>query len=73
MPIVDCFNSLKGRGVALPEGFKTVADLSPADHLAMQAALQPHVDSAISKTINCPQDISFENSDRSMERPIASG
>ena len=26
----------------------------------MQAALQRHVDSAISKTINCPEDISFE-------------
>ena len=26
----------------------------------MQAALQPHVDSSISKTINCPEDISFE-------------
>ena len=26
----------------------------------MQAALQPYVDSAISKTINCPEDISFE-------------
>ncbi len=25
----------------------------------MQAALQPYVDSAISKTINCPEDISF--------------
>jgi ribonucleoside-diphosphate reductase alpha chain len=33
------------------------AGLTPLDHLAMQAALQPHVDSAISKTINCPADI----------------
>lgn len=36
----------------------TAAELTPTDHLAMQAALQPHVDSAISKTINCPADIS---------------
>lgn len=42
----------KGSGAWL-----TVAELTPRDHLAMQAALQPHVDSAISKTINCPQDI----------------
>ena len=26
----------------------------------MQAALQAHVDSSISKTINCPADMSFE-------------
>ncbi|MEK7679627.1 MAG: hypothetical protein AAB356_05485 [Deltaproteobacteria bacterium] len=26
----------------------------------MQAALQPHVDSAISKTVNVPQDYGFE-------------
>ena len=36
------------------------ADLDPAEHLARQAALQPFVDSAISKTINCPEQISFE-------------
>jgi ribonucleoside-diphosphate reductase alpha chain len=34
--------------------------LNPNDHLAMQSALQPHVDSAISKTINCPEDIASE-------------
>ena len=27
----------------------------------MQAALQPHVDAAISKTINCAADIAFED------------
>ena len=34
--------------------------MSPRAHLEMQAALQAHVDSSISKTINCPADISFE-------------
>ncbi|MEZ5897915.1 MAG: adenosylcobalamin-dependent ribonucleoside-diphosphate reductase [Hyphomicrobiaceae bacterium] len=44
----------------LPDVFVRAGDLSPAEHLAMQAALQPFVDSAISKTINCPQDMTFE-------------
>ena len=43
----------------LPESFVTVNDLQPADHLAMQAALQPQVDSSISKTINVPADLPF--------------
>ena len=45
----------------LPDVFVTVEDLHWRDHLRMQAALQQHVDSAISKTINLPQDIPFED------------
>ena len=44
----------------LPDAFVTAADLSPADHVAMQAAAQDWVDSSISKTINVPADIPFE-------------
>ena len=44
---------------ALPAAFVSVDHLSPGEHLAMQAAAQPHVDSAISKTINCPADIAY--------------
>jgi ribonucleoside-diphosphate reductase alpha chain len=44
----------------LTDSFVTVQDLTPEDHLTMQAALQTHVDSAISKTVNCPEDMSFE-------------
>lgn len=46
---------------ALPEAFVTTNDLTPGEHLAMQAAVQAHVDSSISKTINCPVDIPFES------------
>jgi len=49
-----------GEEQVLPDAFVTTRDLAPADHIAMQAALQTHVDSAISKTVNCPEDISFE-------------
>jgi ribonucleoside-diphosphate reductase alpha chain len=46
---------------ALPEAFITANALSPSAHLRMQAALQRHVDSAISKTINCPTELAFED------------
>ena len=49
-----------GATARLPETFVNAGDLSPSEHLAMQAAMQPHVDSAISKTVNCPQNITFE-------------
>ena len=39
--------------------FVKADDLLPVDHLMMQAALQPFVDSSISKTINCPPGIPF--------------
>ncbi|MEC9369514.1 MAG: adenosylcobalamin-dependent ribonucleoside-diphosphate reductase, partial [Pseudomonadota bacterium] len=54
------FRHLRGPDAPLPATFVTVQDLAPAEHVAMQAALQPHVDSAISKTVNCPEEISFE-------------
>ena len=38
----------------------TAQDLAPLDHVRMQAAAQPWVDSSISKTINVPADIGFE-------------
>ncbi len=47
------------RADALPATFVTAASTRPRDQLAMQAALQPHVDNAISKTTNVPADIPF--------------
>lgn len=40
--------------------FVSAQTLSPDDHLRMQATAQTHIDSAISKTVNCPEDIPFE-------------
>ena len=45
----------------LPDHFVNAQTLPPLDHVRMQAAAQKWVDSSISKTINCPEDISFED------------
>ncbi len=55
------FRRLKDEGTQLPEYFVDAQGLSPNDHLVMQAAVQKYIDSSISKTINCPEDISFED------------
>ena len=44
----------------LPEYFVNAQTLPPSDHVRMQAAAQKWIDSSISKTINCPEDISFD-------------
>ena len=50
-----------GSDAALPDYFVTAQTLSPEDHLAVQAAAQKHIDSSISKTINMPAGISFDD------------
>ncbi len=44
----------------LPDYFVNAQTLAPLDHVKMQAAAQKWIDSSISKTINCPADISFD-------------
>lgn len=44
----------------LPDYFVNAQTLAPEDHVRMQAAAQKWIDSSISKTINVPEDISFE-------------
>jgi len=43
----------------LPRYFIAARDLPPHAHLTMQAAVQPYVDQAISKTINVSKDLDF--------------
>ncbi|MBL28148.1 MAG: ribonucleoside-diphosphate reductase, adenosylcobalamin-dependent [Rhodospirillaceae bacterium] len=54
------YHRLHGEFTALPDYFVDAEKLTPADHLRMQAVVQRFVDSSISKTINCPEDIGFE-------------
>lgn len=48
-----------GRNTPLTEAFVTAQELRPADHVRMQAAAQRWIDSSISKTVNCAEDIPF--------------
>ncbi len=55
------YRRLKGETAALTHAFVDAQELSPNDHLVMQAAVQKTIDSSISKTINCPESITFQD------------
>jgi ribonucleoside-diphosphate reductase alpha chain len=56
---VQLWRELKG-DAPLPDYFVNAQTLAPLEHVRMQAAAQKWIDSSISKTINCPEDISFD-------------
>jgi ribonucleoside-diphosphate reductase alpha chain len=60
-------------GASLPPHTLTVNNLSPDDHLAMQAAVQPFIDSSISKTINVPENLRFADFVSVYEKAYALG
>ncbi|HWA12541.1 MAG TPA: LAGLIDADG family homing endonuclease [Burkholderiales bacterium] len=45
----------------LPPAFVTALEISALDHMRMVAAIAPFVDSAISKTVNVPEDYPYED------------
>jgi ribonucleoside-diphosphate reductase alpha chain len=53
------WRQINGNTNKLPSYFINAYQVEPQAHLLMQAALQPFVDSAISKTINIPSDFAF--------------
>jgi ribonucleoside-diphosphate reductase alpha chain len=55
------FRRLKGELAPLPGYFVDAQVLTPEDHVVMQATVQKHIDSSISKTINIPAEIAFES------------
>ncbi|MFC5549194.1 adenosylcobalamin-dependent ribonucleoside-diphosphate reductase [Massilia aerilata] len=46
---------------ALPPQFVTALQMSAHDHLRMMEAVQPYVDTAISKTVNVPADYPYDD------------
>jgi ribonucleoside-diphosphate reductase alpha chain len=54
------FRRVKGEFAPLPDYFVDAQVLSPEDHVVMQATVQKHIDSSISKTINVPAEIPFD-------------
>jgi len=57
---VRLWREMHGDATPLPEAFVSAASIDPEAHLLMQAALQPWVDGAISKTIHLPTDFPRE-------------
>ena len=57
----DGISSLSDIPEEMEELFVTTEDLSPKQHGSIQCALQEHVDSAISKTLNAPHDSTVED------------
>ncbi len=58
---VESFMAHYGEMAELPDYFVSAQTLSPEAHLAVQAMAQKYIDSSISKTINLPESISFED------------
>ena len=54
------YRELGGDVDQLPPAFVTALEMSAQDHIAMMAAVQPFVDTAISKTVNVPEECPFE-------------
>ena len=57
----------------LPDYFVTAMELSPEEHVAVQAAIQRWVDSAISKTCNAPESYTVEQTRHLYELMYDSG
>ncbi len=53
------YRHLKGADAPLPEAFVSALELSARAHAAMVAAVAPYIDTAISKTVNVPEDYPY--------------
>ncbi len=52
---------VKNNNLKKPEWFVSANDLSPEDHIQVQATIQKYVDASISKTVNAPKSHTVED------------
>ncbi len=55
------FKALGGDAAQLPPAFVNALEMSAHDHVAMMQAVQPYIDTSISKTVNVPADYPYED------------
>jgi ribonucleoside-diphosphate reductase alpha chain len=55
------YRALGGDTAKLPPYFVSALEMAATDHIAMMEAVQPFVDTAISKTVNVPADFPYES------------
>lgn len=55
------YRHLKGADAPLTDAFVTALEMSAQAHAAMVAAVAPYIDTAISKTVNVPEDYPYED------------
>ncbi|MEE1652600.1 adenosylcobalamin-dependent ribonucleoside-diphosphate reductase [Brachymonas sp. G13] len=55
------YHALHGQDAKLPEYFVSALEMSAADHVGMMQAVQPFIDTSISKTVNIPADYPYED------------
>ncbi len=63
----------KHPGQELPNHFVTAMELTPEEHVRMQAAVQKWTDAAISKTVNAPSNYTVEETEKLYELLYDSG
>jgi len=54
------YQSLMGAAAGLPPAFISAREMTALDHARMVTAVQPFIDSGISKTVNIPREYPFE-------------
>jgi len=54
------YRHLGGDMARLPDSFVTALQMSALDHMKMLEAVQPYIDTSISKTVNVPEDYPYE-------------